>query len=33
VILANRNHPTPVRLDLAKQVLASLGVEGVPGGR
>lgn len=33
VILANRNHPTPVRLDLAKQILASLGVEGVPGGR
>lgn len=33
VVLANRNHPTAIRLELAQQIFASLGVQGVPGGR
>ncbi|GGH19393.1 beta-lactamase [Alsobacter metallidurans] len=30
VIMANRNHPTAARLDLAKQVFAALNVQGLP---
>jgi beta-lactamase class C len=30
VLMANRNHPTAIRLTLAKQIFAALNVEGVP---
>jgi beta-lactamase class C len=30
VLMANRNHPTAIRLTLAKQIFAALDVEGVP---
>jgi beta-lactamase class C len=30
VVMANRNHPTAVRLTLAKQVFAALNVQGIP---
>jgi beta-lactamase class C len=30
VLMANRNHPTAMRLTLAKQIFAALGVQGIP---